>query len=386
MDNPRPTILYLDTVPGDRIYAMKSAGVRRYAAARGWNAVAVPEAQSRPRCVPALLEAHGPLAGCIVDGSEGHEDLVPGLFGGVPVVYLDFPREVFGPGTLRITADNAAIARAAFRELSLRHPEAYAVVGFRTELLWTSDRESVFRSLAAGSGKPCLVFPRRREPAASRTARLAAWTARLPRRTAVFATNDDTAAEVAAAARAAGRRIPRDLALLGVDNNVAVCEASRPRISSVQVDFERAGYMAAKMVGEGLPPDARAASATYGPLLSVRRGSTRGAGRRAPHVLAAVETIRLRACEGIVPRDVVARSPGSRSLFFLRFREATGHTVLEEIRHVRLERVCTLLSRTDTAISAIAGLCGYRSDIALRKQFRLHMGMSMREWRAKNRR
>lgn len=383
MDNPRPTILYLDTVPGDRIYAMKSAGVRRYAAVRGWNAVAVPTDRSRPHRLPALFEAHRPLAGCIVDGSEGYTDLSPRLFGRIPVVYLDFPREIFGRRTVRITTDNAAVARAAFRELSAGRPAAYGVVGFRTELIWTSDRESVFRALAAAAGTPCHPFPRRRESAADRAARLAAWVAGLPRRTAVFATNDDTAVEVVAAARAARRGIPRDLSLLGVDNNAAVCESSRPQISTVQIDFERAGYVAARMVGEGRSP--MNDSIPVGPLLAVRRESTRGSGRRPPHILAAMELIRREACEGLTPRDVVARSPGSRSLFFLRFREATGHTILDEIHHVRLEKACTLLSQTDVAISAIAGLCGFRTDIALRKLFRLRMGMSMKEWRARNR-
>jgi AraC-like DNA-binding protein len=63
-----------------------------------------------------------------------------------------------------------------------------------------------------------------------------------------------------------------------------------------------------------------------------------------------------------------------------------GHPVLDEIRHVRLEKVCALLAKTDTSIGAIAGLCGYNSDIALKFAFRKATGMSMREWRNRNRR
>ncbi|MGI5869419.1 MAG: helix-turn-helix domain-containing protein [Kiritimatiellia bacterium] len=74
----------------------------------------------------------------------------------------------------------------------------------------------------------------------------------------------------------------------------------------------------------------------------------------------------------------------SRSLFELRFREAMGRSILAEIQHVRLERVEMLLTRTDMPIGAIASFCGYQSDIALRKFFRSRTGMSMREWRKRN--
>ena len=61
-----------------------------------------------------------------------------------------------------------------------------------------------------------------------------------------------------------------------------------------------------------------------------------------------------------------------------------GHSVLDEILNVRLEKVFTLLSQTDTPIGAIADFCGFRSAIALKWIFRKRTGMSMREWRARN--
>jgi LacI family transcriptional regulator len=172
-----------------------------------------------------------------------------------------------------------------------------------------------------------------------------------------------------------------------VDNNPAFCEGVSPTLTSIQLDHEGSGYLAAKMVGERFG-DARK-SATAGtlvnPLLVVRRESTGGAGRREPHVLAAVERIRREACDGLTPRDVIAGAPGSKSLFNLRFREAMGHSVHDEIEHVRFEKVFTLLAQTNTAIGAIPGLCGYSTNIALHKAFRQRTGMSMAEWRKLNR-
>ena len=53
--------------------------------------------------------------------------------------------------------------------------------------------------------------------------------------------------------------------------------------------------------------------------------------------------------------------------------------------HVRLEKVETLLAGTDAAIGAIADFCGFGSEVELRQIFRARTGMSMREWRKRNR-
>ena len=69
----------------------------------------------------------------------------------------------------------------------------------------------------------------------------------------------------------------------------------------------------------------------------------------------------------------------------MRFREAMGHSILDEIMHVRMERVQTLLASTDTPIGAIADFCGFGSDVELRHVFRAQTKMSLREWRKRNR-
>lgn len=66
----------------------------------------------------------------------------------------------------------------------------------------------------------------------------------------------------------------------------------------------------------------------------------------------AVEIIRREACGGLAGSKLLERFPQSRRNFERRFREATGHSILDEILHVRLERVCTLLAQTDMAIVA----------------------------------
>ena len=95
----------------------------------------------------------------------------------------------------------------------------------------------------------------------------------------------------------------------------------------------------------------------------------------------ALEVIRLEACNGLTAANLASRFPGSRKLFELRFREAMGHSVMDEIQHVRMQHVFDLLSRPDFPISAIASFSGFDCDRELRRQFRARTGTSMREWR-----
>ena len=401
-----PVILYLNAAPDDLIHGMKLAGIRRYAAVRGWGAVAIPPRKYNSRSIAALLAAHRPVAGFVIEATNDKSSLRPSLFGDVPIVYLHPPPELRDGRAAYVATDNEAVARAVFRELSARHPAAYAVAGYHLQTEWSATRMRVFAELAAKAYVPCHVFNDCGTDAYHRSAAsmaaLVRWVAALPRHTAIFAVNDGTAEEVVNAARAARRHIPRELALCGVDNLPEICETKRPTITSIQIDFERAGFLAARILGEMLvnsgttgtfcsprvshkSHSSQLSHPTVGPIMAVWRESTSGAGRREPHIMAAVERIRREACDGLTARKVIEKSPGSKRLFNLRFREATGHSVLDEIRHVRLEKVETLLLQTDTPIDAIADMCGWGSSIALKHFFHSRTGMGMREWRRKNR-
>ena len=379
------TILYVDMWVGDHIQGMKLAGIRRYAAMRRWNVKVLSEGESRPALLAKALSGIRPV-GCIVEGSGVHADLPPRLFGKTPVVYLDCPGSLYGGRMPNVVHDGEATTRMAFRELSSNRPLAYAVVGYRGARPWARIRERTFRTLVKESGRKCQSFTRRDESCASRAARLAEWVGNLPLKTAVFAVNDDTAAEVVAACCSRGKRIPTDMTLLGVDNLEEVCEKSEPQISSIQIDFERAGYRAAKMLDCLMSGRGKCvAEDRFGPMMVVRRESTRGFGRREARILPVVELIRREACNGLTARDAMNGVKGSRRLFEMRFREAMGHSVLDEILSVRLEQVCHLLSQTDMPIGAIASFCGFKSDIALSKLFHRRFGTSLLAWRKTNR-
>ena len=416
-----PVVLYLlkgSVVPS---CAAKFAGIRRYCVSRGWEAELVARPEFTPEAVAAILRERRPV-GCVVDGVTNNVGLPPRLFRGVPVAYIGYMRGRTGTWP-NFHFDAKAIAETAFRELSTNRPPCYAAVGFPIRLRWPPQRIAAFRGVVQSSGAVCHEFPLRRgRPLGSWEEfdrRLAQWLAGLPEHCAVFAVSDEVAVRVARAAHAAKRHIPRSLTLVSVDNFPELCERADPPISSIQLDFERMGFVATRALGEivsrrgaeGAETQRRkrifatknakghkdfvnsvsfAANARYsppilvGPLMVARRESTSGHGRHEAWILEAVEVVRREACNGLGVRDLLDRFPQSRRNFERRFREAMGCSVLYEILRVRLEAATTLLAQTDTAIAAVPDMCGFRSYRALDFHFRSRFGMSMGAWRERN--
>ena len=410
MAAPTPRILYLDMVPNDPSQMLKLAGIRRYAALRGWDVVRVPRNRERPLDIRSILELHNPL-GVVVEGSARSFAYPPSLFGSVPVAYMEYPvAEVSGKAP-NMVIDDAAVAAAAFRELSLGKPAAFAAVGHMTPHLFSRLRIRAFRRQCAEVGCNCHVFPSRwKEPASSHEARLAKWLAGLPRDTAVFAATNAAAAAVTRAASAVMRHIPKELSLVAFGDNPEICERAAPPITSIRFDFERMGFVATRALGEMTGTSAiSGTSATnkgarrsspsspsclknaiaIGPFLATRRKSTSGRGRHEPWILRAVEIIRAEACGGLSIDGLISRLGRdgfavSRRNFDRRFREAVGHTVNEEILSVRLEAACALLAQTDTPVMAIPDFCGFGCHRALDAVFRSRFKMSMKLWRERN--
>ena len=377
----KPEILYLQMWAGDPVHERKLSGMRRYAGMRDWRVVAADAEESSPSGIREILKTRR-VAGCVVECSAGRVNLPPSTFGTTPVVYLDCDARLYRGRAPRILHDGLSTVREAFRELASNHPRAYAVVGHAAGYFWSKLRVKAFREMVERGGGKCRVFAQSGRARATREVRLSQWVARLPEKCAVFAVNDCVAREVIDACARANRRIPKEISLVGVDNN-PVCESTNPTISSVQVDFERAGFRALKLL-DGLLSGRREKEETFGPLMVVRRRTTRGFGRDEPRLLKAIDVIRARACNGLRARDVVAMFGGSRRLVDLRFREVFGHSILDEIMNVRFEKVFFLLSRTRTALSAIASQCGFGSEVTLRQLFHRRTGLSMRSWREQN--
>lgn len=206
---------------------------------------------------------------------------------------------------------------------------------------------------------------------------LAQWLASLPKPVGLMACNDDCSRLVMEACKLAGLAVPDDVGVVGADNDEVVCGLADPPMSSVAINFERAGYEAAHAL-HGLMRRKRAVprKITVAASHVVARRSTDFVAAEEVHLAKALRFIRDRA-RGPLAVDEVARAAGlSRRALEKRFRQLLGRSVLEEIRRARTDQIARLLVETDMPVAQIADLLGFVDVQHVARYFRSAKKMS----------
>ena len=376
------TILYFQS-PTKTSAPDKIAGVQRHAAVANWH-VQVVDGLPAPKRLAELVGFWHPV-GAIVECGGGYQEIQTSLFADLPVVYLDRNPNTIPSNVPCVSHDSIATGRLAAKELLVTGHPNFAFVPYPLPRFWSDDRERGFKEALALNGRTCETFAcGRHSPQSVAWQRsLRKWIVRLPKPCGIFAANDSIAAEVLTAAAQSGFDIPREIAVCGVDNFAPICEHTVPPLTSVQPDFLLAGELAARTLAEIVRKKRQrhVIRLTFGPAGVVRRASTRTMSRYDPEVTAALELIRRRACEGISSADVIVAFKCSRRMAEIRFHKIVGHSILDEIQSVRLEKAKEMLSHSTHPISAIANFCGFNAANALWKFFRQETGLSPSEWR-----
>lgn len=373
---------------GTRIYVLtdttqkarrdKLIGIYGYAHKRGWTVRTLEITHPKEVFRNAIAEL--PPDGLILDGCLPPTPIPPSLRRTLPVVAIDIPSNRLPHGAHLVHHDDAASARLAAKSLLDLDLENFATLETPLPKHWSKIRTRAFSSAIREAKRRCSLF--RRQPPELFGSAIRKWLSGLPKPCGIFAPNDALAKTVLDICNELGLFIPRDVAVIGVDNDELICNTTTPALSSVAPDFHLAGRLAAQKLDEclgGNPPPA--ATATYGPSGVVQRGSSRRlpANRRAIGEL--VEFIRGNACLGIRVGDVLNLAKTPKSTTELHFRQVIGRSIAEEIQCVRLEAVCALLRNRSTPISAIATQCGYRNDNHLKNLFRRKFGKTMSAYR-----
>lgn len=211
---------------------------------------------------------------------------------------------------------------------------------------------------------------------------LAAHLVRLPKPIALLCHNDSIGFAVAEACAMAGLRVPRDVAILGIDDDLLFCELARPTLSSIDhsaVQIGRRGAMMMQDLLAGRPPDLR--PVLIRPLRVVPRRSTDAYAFDDPSTVQAIRLIREQACDGLSVRQLLRRVPMSRTTLDARLRAAIGRTAHEEILRIRIERAKALLAESDMAMPHIAARCGFSYPSQFSFAFKREVGVTPGEYR-----
>jgi LacI family transcriptional regulator len=197
-----------------------------------------------------------------------------------------------------------------------------------------------------------------------------------------MACNDDRGREVLEACRAAGIRVPEELAVIGVDNDELLCEVADPPLSSISLNAEGVGYRAAELLDRMMRSNYRKPHRLVAePLHVITRRSSDTIAISDPEVAEALAFIHYHATETIQVDDIVQRLAISRRNLEIRFQQHVGRTLHAELQRVRLERARRFLAETDLPIPKISEAVGYNTPSYFIQVFRSEMGTTPARYR-----
>jgi len=153
-----------------------------------------------------------------------------------------------------IVSDDRAIGRMAADYLLRRGFRHFAYCGFGDLFYWSRDRGRSFCQAVREAGYEAHYYECERRVLASRSswvreqAVLIDWLKSLPKPVGLMASNDDRSQYVVEACRIGGLHVPEQVAILGMGNDELICDLAMPRLSSIAVSSEKAGYEAAALL------------------------------------------------------------------------------------------------------------------------------------------
>ena len=364
------------------------------------------------RGILKYVHQHGPWGLHILEGRDGEQKLTnmrewgctgiiirPGspeldnivLKTGVPTVLVEDPKGIFlskfSPRDKYsvIQSNTEAIGRMAASYFLERGFKNFAYVGEIHGMEWSVKRGDAFIEAIKKEGFSCHRYgalENEEEDAGMERDSLCEWLRKLPKPIALLAAMDNRARQVIDASNWVGISVPQEIAVLGVDNDSDLCENANPPMSSILLEAEKASYDAAAYLDKMMRNEEQKYRIfSYGASHVVSRQSTCISNLNDPLVSQALEFIRTKACSTIGVPEVVEHVHASRRLVEMRFREKLGHSILQEIRNVRLEHVCTLLKESNKPIGGITSECGFESESYLGVIFRKKFGRTMRDYR-----
>ena len=301
---------------------------------------------------------------------------------------VDLNEEVIGLGLPLIYNDHHKIGRQAAEHLLERAFTHFGYFGFEG-IDWSARRQQGFVSTVTARGFACDVFKnpgqasRHQGPPQweAELERVSQWVRDLPKPAGVMTSNDFRAVQLLDACRRAGVAVPEQVAVIGVDNDVA-CELCNPPLTSVIPDSERIGYEAAKLLDDLMNGRKPAFHEKYVPPRGIiTRQSTDVTAINDSVVAEAIHFIRQHACEGIDVDDVVQMSHVSRSVLQRRFRLLMSRSIHDVILGVRLERVKQLLVDTKLSLPEIADRTGFNHSEYLSMVFKQRTGQTITAFR-----
>jgi LacI family transcriptional regulator len=285
-----------------------------------------------------------------------------------------------------IITDSSSIARMASEHFIEKGFKNLAFCGFDI-YEWSEERKIYFNKFNKEAGFKTYNYPSskiiRQNDWDIEQQNVCKWIKDLPKPVGIFACNDDRGLHILEVCKLMNLKVPEDVAVIGVDNDLMVCEFGDPPLSSIALNIESAGFEAAKlldkMMSSGNKMKGRKIIATSSRI--VQRQSSDILAVNDKEVAHAIQFIKDNAKNKILIKDMLKINGIGRQALEKRFRNTIHRTIYNEIQQERIESISKLLIETDLPISQITSLYNFTDAEHISRFFKKGKGMSLREYR-----
>ncbi|HEY1787983.1 MAG TPA: substrate-binding domain-containing protein [Verrucomicrobiae bacterium] len=198
------------------------------------------------------------------------------------------------------------------------------------------------------------------------------WLKALPLPIGLFAVHDYRALIILTCCHEIGLRVPEDVAVIGSDNNLMVCEFTNPTLTSVCINAYRMGYESGRLLDRAMQKETPPTEPVLIDPSEVRaRASTDVLHSDDPTVKGAIQFMQQNYSKSFTMDAVADAVNVSRRLLEMRFRAERKTSPAIFLINLRLQKAKTMLTdRLRKPIEEIARACGFGTGKNLRAAFR----------------
>ena len=284
-----------------------------------------------------------------------------------------------------IKTDSQSIAGLASGHLMEKGLKNFAFFGYEN-YDWVKERKFYFSSFNFEAGYKTEIYipkkKRKKNEWENEQQEVSKWINALPKPVGIFACNDDHGQYILEVCKLIDLRVPEDVAVIGVDNDPMICDISDPPLTSIALNVESAGYVAANLIDNMI--DKKKVSQkqimVY-PSHVVQRQSTDILAVNDINVSQAIRFIKKNAKNKILVREVVKASGLNRRSLERKFKNEIHRSIYQEIQNVRVEMIAELIIETDLPISQITSLFNFTDAEHISRYFKRKKGVGLREFR-----
>lgn len=354
-------------------------GITRYSRFNGpW---AFFSERGNPKKVMQFLKTWNPngIIASISDRREAREIIIPGL----PAIILCCNKIV--NGYPNIIGDWEAEGKLGSEYFLSKGFTKFGYCGF-SNLEWSNSRGQAFLNSIKNAGYTAFHHAKPWHSVTDYWQReqdmLCEWIRHLPKPIGILACNDTRGRHVLEACKLENIAVPEQVAVLGVDNDDTICQMTHPQLSSIAVNTEEAGYLAAELLdkmmsGQQCTPEHIVVS----PINVVTRQSTDILAVEDNDVAKALNFINASTQQQIHVDDVASYVSIARRGLERKFKKYLNKSIYTCIQNSKMNKICKLLVETDFSVSQISDKLGFCDVSHLTHFFIREMNATPTEYR-----